>query len=161
MAINVTYINYILDTMQVGILSYTEVRNLFLRNVKKVSEPTFVKYWKIAKAKYEEIQNDIQKEKEQYYKDSEIEKKRLGILQRDEIVKMTSNALVLAYNKVIESKGGEKEMYSYATILEKFAKLEGFDKPIKVADTDSEGNDKMDRVSEVVFKVEPIITDEE
>ena len=52
-------------------------------------------------------------------------------------------------------------MYSYATILEKFAKLEGFDKPIKVADTDSEGNDKMDRVSEVVFKVEPIITDEE
>lgn len=153
MALSRVYIDYIINALQMGVITYVEVRDLFLRNVKKVSEPTFVKYWKIAKEEFSKIQAEIEKEKQEQYKAAELSQKRLGVLQREEVVKMTSNALVLAYNKVIESKGGDKEIYSYTAVLEKFARLEGFDKPIKTAFTDPEGKDK-EQITELIFKVE-------
>ena len=138
------YINYIVDLIKFK--GFISCRKAFEYHNSDQSRPNptvkltkFKEYWKNANESYSNEQEGIQKEKAKEYKEAELERQKKAILNREKLVEMTANAVKLAYNNVVTTKGKDKEVYAFAAILDKFCKLEGFEKPPK-APVDPEGN---------------------
>lgn len=130
------YIQYIVDLIRFK--GFISCRKAFSFHESDHSRPNptvkltkFKEYWKKATETYSNEQEGIQKEKTKEYKEAELERQKRSNLNREKIVEMTANAVKLAYNNVVSSKGKDKDVYAFATILDKFCKLEGFEKPPK------------------------------
>lgn len=131
-----TYISYIVELIRNECFTTANSAFNFHLTDPKRPKPTkgitqFKQYWKIAQERYKEAQFLIEKEKAELYKAKEIEAKKASILNREQVLEMASNVVKLAYNKVAETKGKDKEVYAFASALEKYNKLNGFDAPNK------------------------------
>lgn len=132
------YISFIIEKLKGGLVEWSKVNTVFCRKF-PLSRKTFDKYWKIANEQHTAAQKIINDKKAKEYEQSQLKANKELILSRDKIVEMTANVVKLAYNKVIKEKGNDKQVYAFAAAVEKYNKLEGFDKPTKVANTDPEG----------------------
>ena len=124
------YISYIVEQMQGGMIDAEKICAVFCSKFQKSSR-TFYNHWNIAQERFKQAQILIEKEKSELYKAKEIEAKKASILSREQVLEMASNVVKLAYNKVAETKGKDKEVYAFASALEKYNKLNGFDAPNK------------------------------
>jgi hypothetical protein len=61
---------------------------------------------------------------------NELNRKKGQILERDELLKFSSDVLKIAYNNVVKNKN-EKSIQAFATAQQSFSKLIGFDAPTK------------------------------
>lgn len=134
-------INDILIELEKG-KSYKEVSLVILRKF-KFTEPTFVKYWKIANETHAERQELIKRELERDSVDSAKERLKKAILTREEGLAMLSITAKLIYAKINNEKESPSvyEANSLNNIVSNMAKLEGWNAPVKQAQTDSKGND--------------------
>lgn len=123
------YINFIIEQLQVGNVSFERVFELFLTKF-NCSRPTFSKYWKIANETHLESQNRIQKEKEAIYIDSEKEALKRNILQKHEALEILTKIA-----KGTAKKIGEQIIVPTSTeqrgAIETMAKIEGWLAPTK------------------------------
>lgn len=121
-------IELILEQIKVG-LTYKDTFEVILSKF-KLSEPTFVTYWKIANERHREAQQAIEIEKAKEYTQSEIEAQKRLILSRNKVMEMSSNVLKIAFNNVVKQKD-EKSIQAYATAQASFSRLTGMDAPTK------------------------------
>lgn len=142
-----TYIQFIIEQLQKGNVVYKDVFLVFLSKF-KCTEPTFVKYWKIAQERHTEAQQAINEQKTKEYTQNEIEAQKRLILDRNKVMEMSSNVLKIAFNNVVKQKD-EKSINAYAIAQSSYSKLTGMDAPTKVANTDSEGKDKPSQTIEL------------
>lgn len=134
------YIQYIVGQLQSGVTDPTAMVAGFCSNFHK-SERTFWNYWPEASEAHLKAQQLINEQRDKDFVTSSIEAQNEAVLNRQEVLEMTSKVVVLAYNQVVESNGGDKSIYAFAAAVDKLNKLEGYEKPTKVAATDSEGKD--------------------
>jgi hypothetical protein len=134
------YIQFIYDELIKGNVVYNEVFKVFLSSF-KCSEPTFVTYWKIANERYKTAQISLQDKVEDMRVKNELNTLQGKILTRNKIVELMTNAVEIAYEEV-QSNPTPSSIDAFNKTIANYCKLEGFNKPDKVAETDSEGKDK-------------------
>ena len=134
------YVQFILDELNNKNIIYTDVLKIFLSRF-KVSEPTFVTYWKIANQHYSEGRISLQNKFAALDEANEIEKLKSLFITRNQLIEMQGNAVKLSYDLMNEFPTASN-IDAFNKTSTAFAKLEGFNKPDKVAETDSEGKDK-------------------
>ena len=104
-----------------------------IRSKTKLAESTFYEWLKIAKERHSVTQEAINKQKIEEYKQSELERLKTQILDRDKILEMQSNLVKLAYNKMIKSKEPTpSDLQAYNSTIERYSKLLGLDAPKQV-----------------------------
>ena len=84
------YISFICDELKSGNIAYKDVYLVFLSKF-KCTEPTFVKYWKIAQERYLEYLNKVNKEKDILSVDAEKEAFKSNILTKLQRLEIASN----------------------------------------------------------------------
>lgn len=145
-----TYISFIIDQLQSGNVSYKDVMSLFVSKW-QLSERQFVRYWNIANKRHIEAQNKLQKEKDDIYIEAEKEALKNGLkskLQRQlelqamlEPDYMTSEIVGIANGVPVWADRPLTPMEK-KHIHAELSKMDGSYAPAKVAQTDTEGNDK-------------------
>lgn len=76
---------------------------------------------------------------------NELKKKdSIDILERENGLKMLSNVAKMIYNKIGKEKLEVKssDILAFNSTIERLAKIDGWEKPIKFSETDVNGNDK-------------------
>lgn len=134
------YVQYIVGQLQAGVTNPTDMISGFCSKFQK-TERTFWSYWPNASEVHLKAQQVINEQRDRAFVESNINAQNEAVLNRQEVLEMTSKVVVLAYNQVVESNGGDKSIYAFAAAVDKLNKLEGYEKPTKVAATDSEGKD--------------------
>lgn len=84
------YIDFILEELNKGNILYKDVYLAFLSKF-KLSEPTFVTYWKKANETYKDILNKRQKELADISTEAEKERLKMAILTKHERMKIASD----------------------------------------------------------------------
>lgn len=127
-----TYISFILDELKKGNVEYKNVFKVFLSKF-KCTEPTFVTYWKLANETFKSAQEEINEQNTKEYTQSELERLKSNILDRDKIVEMQSNLVKLAYNKMVKIKEPTpSDLQAYNQTVERYSKLLGLDAPKQI-----------------------------
>jgi hypothetical protein len=123
------YIDFIVSQLEKGIISYTNVFEVFLSKF-KVSEPTFAKYWKLANEAYKERRSLINEAKLNETIQIEKEAVKSDILSKEEAMAILTEI----------AKGGAKDVGDKTIIpnpadrksaIEVLAKLNGWEAPKK------------------------------
>ncbi len=78
-----TYISFIIDQLQSGVVGYKDVMSLFVSKW-QLSERQFVRYWNIANERHIEAQNKLQKAKDDIYIEAEKEALKMGLKSKHE-----------------------------------------------------------------------------
>lgn len=138
------YIQFILEQLERGNVTYKDVYLVF-KSTFKCTEPTFVRYWKIANERHLQRQHEAQRQKDAEYIEREKQRTRESYMSREKVVEMAENVFKLAYNKVMaDNKHNEYNIGNvkcFTDSLEKLCRLQGYNKPDKIAQTTSEGKD--------------------
>ena len=142
------YVQYILERLQSGVTEPTDMVSGFCSKFQK-TERTFWNYWNDASERHIKAQQAINEARDRVFVEANVNAVNEVILSRHRVLEMTSNVVALAYNQVVESNGLDKAVYAFAAAVEKLNKLEGYEKPTKLANTDSDGNDKETHVLEL------------
>lgn len=89
-----------------------------------------------------EKQDKIRIERENSAIDAIKNESNANILQREKAIEMVSNVAKLMYNQLVKS-GDKKpsDVMAFNSTVERLAKMDGWDKPTKIAETDSNGKD--------------------
>jgi hypothetical protein len=133
-----------------GNKSYTETFEVILSKF-KLSEPTFVTYWKEAGIKHRETQEATQKAIAEQSITMAVEAAKQGKKSKDEYVMEIQTLLDndLYEESALDFKTGKVIRYhrkltplERKALYERISKFEGMDAPAKIAETDSKGNDK-------------------
>lgn len=134
------YIDFIVSELQAGNVLFERVFELF-RTKFNTARPTFSKYWKMAQQAHSEARQEIERKKSKEYTEAELKRAREAGISREKAVEMMANVVKLSYNRVINSKADAKDVQSFNNAFDKYARLEGLNKPDKIAQTDSDGDD--------------------
>ncbi len=127
-----TYISFIIEQLKSGNVEWKNVSKVFLGNF-GCSEETFNKYWKLANEAFKIEQEGINEQKAKEYTQSELERLKSNILDRDKILEMQSNLVKLAYNKMVKIKEPTpSDLQAYNSTVERYSKLLGLDAPKQV-----------------------------
>lgn len=142
------YVQYILEQLQSGVTEPTDMVAGFCSKFQK-TERTFWNYWNDASERHIKAQQAINDARDRVFVEANVNAVNEIILSRQRVLEMTSEVVRLAYDQVIQSEGADKSVYAFAAAVEKLNKLEGYEKPTKLANTDSDGNDKETHVLEL------------
>lgn len=109
----------------------------------RFNQRTFDKYWKIGNERYSERQKTIQSKLDDQSIKAAQERLKKAHISRDESLAMLSNAAKLLYSKITKEKEypSPNDIAGLNSTITNIAKLEGWNAPIKQAQTDSKGND--------------------
>ena len=112
------------------------------------SKNTFERRWNIANKQFKELQNSIEKEKIEQYKQSEINQNKAVILQREKALEMVSNVAKIQYNKIVakDSKANSSDVMAFNGTIERLAKFDGWDEAIK-------NEHKVFKTEDIIFKI--------
>lgn len=124
-----TYIDFILNELNKGNVQYKDVYLAFLSNF-KCTEPTFVKYWKIANETYKEQRKAINEAKTEESIRLEKEAVKRDILSKHDAMEILTE-IAKGKPKKIE---GQIVMPTFAdrrNAIDSLAKLEGWNAPTK------------------------------
>ena len=145
-----TYISFIIDQLQSGVVGYKDVMSLFVSKW-QLSERQFVRYWNIANERHIEAQNKLQKAKDDIYIEAEKEALKMGLKSKHERM-LELQAMLSPDYRVQEVAGISNGMPIWVDrplqpnevkgIHAELSKMAGEYAPAKVAETDSQGNDK-------------------
>lgn len=100
-----------------------------------LQDPTIATYIK-------EKQDKIRLERENSQIEAVKSEASTNILQREKALEMASNIAKLIYNQIAQSKDKKPaDIMAFNATIESLRKMDGWDKPTKIAETDSNGND--------------------
>lgn len=145
-----TYISFIIDKLQSGVVGYKDVMSLFVSKW-HLSERQFIRYWNIANARHIEAQNKLQKAKADIYIEAEKEALKMGLKSKHE--RMLELQAMLSHDYRVQEVAGiangkpiwvdrPLQPNEVKGIHAELSKMAGEYAPAKVAETDSQGNDK-------------------
>lgn len=124
------YTDFIVTELNKGNVNYKDVFLVFLSKF-KLSEPTFVKYWKIANEAYQEQRKTINEAKLEDSIESEKKELKRAILTKYEAMEILSEIAIGKPKKVqgiiIIPNGAERR-----GAIETLAKIEGWNAPKEV-----------------------------
>jgi hypothetical protein len=127
-----TYISFILEELKKGNVDYKNVMSVFVSKW-QLSERQFVRHWNDANEAFKSTQEAINEQKSKEYTQSELERLKTNILDRDKIVEMQSNLVKLAYNKMVKIKEPTpSDLQAYNQTVERYSKLLGLDAPKQI-----------------------------
>jgi hypothetical protein len=142
------YIAFILDELKKGHVKYSDTCLAFLSKF-KCTEPTFAKYWKLANLKHTEDRNAIEKEKAIVYQTKEKEAfeaglndKHLHALGLKNQIDRLEDLLRHPEENEITPTDSLKFTAEIRALRKQLGEWYGFNAPAKIAETDSQGNDK-------------------
>lgn len=121
-------IELIVDDLRLGIAK-SVILSKFVELCQKDTR-TIERYFKEAEILHLSIQKDVEIKKATEYTQSEIERLKSNILEREKVLEMSSEVLKIAYENVVNTKD-DKSIQSFATAQHSFSKLVGFDAPTK------------------------------
>jgi hypothetical protein len=99
----------------------------------QTTERTADTYWKDAKEAYNIELDEIKSKSVEDYRQSELERLKSQILDRDKILEMQSNLVKLAYNKMVKAKEPlPSDLQAYNSTIERYSKLLGLDAPKQI-----------------------------
>ena len=99
-----SYIEFILSQLQNGNVDAEKICAVFRSNFQK-SARTFYNYWEEAQERHKQAQILINKEKDELYRQKEVEVKKMQLLSRDERLKIADD---IAKGNARKIKIGEK-----------------------------------------------------
>lgn len=127
------YINFITDELKKGNVEFTSVHTELNRTKLKLGKTQFTEYWKEANEAYKIEQGAINEQKSKEYTQSELERVKSNILDRDKALEMQTNVAKLVYNKMAASKiPASADVMAFNNTIERLAKLQGWDAPKQV-----------------------------
>jgi hypothetical protein len=144
---NQTQIDFLIDLIGQG-KSHGECLAQFGTKWNK-SKNTFERRWNIANEQYRVAQISIKNAKRDLDIQNELSRKKGLILEREEVLKFSSDVLKIAYNNVIKNKD-EKSIQSFATAQTGYSKLVGYDAPTKNANVKTNGEDIEDPLAQLI-----------
>lgn len=126
------YVDYILELMRSGDIDRSIIVSKFCKKF-QTTERTADTYWKEAKEAYNIELDEIKSKSVEDYKQSELERLKSQILDRDKILEMQSNLVKLAYNKMVKAKEPlPSDLQAYNSTIERYSKLLGLDAPKQI-----------------------------
>ena len=126
------YVDYILELMRSGDIDRSVIVSKFCKKF-HTTERTADTYWKDAKEAYNIELDEIKSKSVEDYKQSELERLKSQILDRDKILEMQSNLVKLAYNKMVKAKEPlPSDLQAYNSTIERYSKLLGLDAPKQI-----------------------------
>ena len=126
------YVDYILELMRSGDIDRSVIVSKFCKKF-QTTERTADTYWKDAKEAYNIELDEIKSKSVEDYKQSELERLKSQILDRDKILEMQSNLVKLAYNKMVKAKDPlPSDLQAYNSTIERYSKLLGLDAPKQI-----------------------------
>lgn len=126
------YVDYILELMRSGDIDRSVIVSKFCKKF-QTTERTADTYWKDAKEAYNIELDEIKSKSVEDYKQSELERLKSQILDRDKILEMQSNLVKLAYNKMVKAKEPlPSDLQAYNSTIERYSKLLGLDAPKQI-----------------------------
>ncbi len=118
------YIDFILEQLQNGSVSFERVFELFLTKF-NAARPTFAKYWKLANEQHSQQREAIEKAKQAITITQEIEAVKTQIKTKEQILERL-NEIINQEHKVI---GGEVVLPSFSDInkaIDTYCKIQGY-----------------------------------
>lgn len=126
------YVDYILELMRSGDIDRSIIVSKFCKKF-QTTERTADTYWKDAKEAYNIELDEIKSKSVEDYRQSELERLKSQILDRDKILEMQSNLVKLAYNKMVKAKEPlPSDLQAYNSTIERYSKLLGLDAPKQI-----------------------------
>lgn len=126
------YVDYILELMRSGDIDRSVIVSKFCKKF-QTTERTADTYWKDAKEAYNIELDEIKSKSVEDYRQSELERLKSNILDRDKILEMQSNLVKLAYNKMVKAKEPlPSDLQAYNSTIERYSKLLGLDAPKQI-----------------------------
>lgn len=126
------YVDYILELMRSGDIDRSVIVSKFCKKF-QTTERTADTYWKEAKEAYNIELDEIKSKSVEDYRQSELERLKSQILDRDKILEMQSNLVKLAYNKMVKAKEPlPSDLQAYNSTIERYSKLLGLDAPKQI-----------------------------
>lgn len=126
------YVDYILELMRSGDIDRSVIVSKFCKKF-QTTERTADTYWKDAKEAYNIELDEIKSKSVEDYRQSELERLKSQILDRDKILEMQSNLVKLAYNKMVKAKEPlPSDLQAYNSTIERYSKLLGLDAPKQI-----------------------------
>lgn len=126
------YVDYILELMRSGDIDRSVIVSKFCKKF-QTTERTADTYWKDAKEAYNIELDEIKSKSVEDYRQSELERLKAQILDRDKILEMQSNLVKLAYNKMVKAKEPlPSDLQAYNSTIERYSKLLGLDAPKQI-----------------------------
>ena len=126
------YVDYILELMRSGDIDRSIIVSKFCKKF-QTTERTADTYWKEAKEAYNIELDEIKSKSVEDYRQSELERLKSQILDRDKILEMQSNLVKLAYNKMVKAKEPlPSDLQAYNSTIERYSKLLGLDAPKQI-----------------------------
>ena len=126
------YVDYILELMRSGDIDRSIIVSKFCKKF-QTTERTADTYWKEAKEAYNIELDEIKSKSVEDYRQSELERLKAQILDRDKILEMQSNLVKLAYNKMVKGKEpAPSDLQAYNSTIERYSKLLGLDAPKQI-----------------------------
>jgi len=127
------YISFIISELEKGNVERKIVLSKFVKKW-HTSDRTFDRVWKKANEEYSGRQKSIQKQKEELYTKSELERQNEAILSREKILEMSSNISKQLYDKILSDNDNIKsqDVLAFNSINERISKMQGFEAPKKV-----------------------------
>ena len=117
------YVDYILELMRSGDIDRSVIVSKFCKKF-QTTERTADTYWKDAKEAYNIELDEIKSKSVEDYRQSELERLKSQILDRDKILEMQSNLVKLAYNKMVKAKEPlPSDLQAYNSTIERYSKL--------------------------------------
>lgn len=124
-----------------------------VESYKVLQKPTVAKYIK-------EKQDKIRLERESSAIEAIKKESKANILRREEALEMVSNVAKIKYNEITQQSEDNKivstsDIIAFNNTVERLAKMDGWDKPTKVAETDKDGNNKKLPTGSKIFFIAP------
>lgn len=129
------YISFITDELKKGNVERASV--LAKCGAKwQMASRTFDRLWAKAQEAYKKEREEIEKQKADEYRRSELNRNRELILSREKALEMQTNVLKLIYNKMAKSKEpSSSDTLAFNATMDRLAKLEGWDAAKKTENT--------------------------
>ncbi|MCQ4139213.1 hypothetical protein [Chryseobacterium sp. EO14] len=126
------YISFIITELEKGNVERKVVLSKFVKKW-QTSDRTFDRAWKKANEEYSVRQKSIQKQKEELYTKSELERQNEAILKREKILEMTSQISELLFQKIKDDPENIKsqDVLAFNSLNERISKMQGFEAPKK------------------------------
>jgi len=126
------YIDFITDELKKGNVERNAVLSKFVKKW-QTSDRTFDRAWKSANEAYKNEQHAINEQKSKEYTQSELERSKSNILDREKALEMQTNVAKLVYNKMAKSKEpSASDVMAFNNTIERLSKLQGWDAPKQV-----------------------------
>lgn len=135
-----TYIDFIMDELNRGNVQYKDVMLAFVSKF-KLTEQTFVRYWKTANEAYQEQRETINRQKMDESIANEMEAVKSLVLDKYDRLKIAED-IAQGKAKKIEGTLIVPSPSDRLRALDYLSRVHGDYAPTKVAATDSEGKDK-------------------